>query len=38
VGRERDEIVIDLRKVPVSKVLAWIEGESRARQRADTPR
>ena len=38
LGRERDEIVIDLRKVPVSKVLAWTDGESRARQRADTPR
>jgi hypothetical protein len=38
LGRERDEVVIDLRKVPVSKFLAWTDGESAARMRASTPR
>ena len=38
LGRERDEVVIDLRKVPVSKVLAWTDGKRGAHAGAATPR
>jgi len=38
LGRERDEVVIDLRKLPVGKVLAWTDGESGTQARAATLR
>jgi len=37
LGRERDEVIIDLRKLPVGKVLAWTDGQRRTHARAATP-